>query len=305
MKYTIPPALFLTLLYRPFLQRIDVFKILFLVVIAVVSTIPWDSYLIRNKIWTYPPHVVLGPRLFLIPIEEVFFFFIQTYTTTLVYLFMSKPLLHSCFLSRSSVKQNAFGRLIQFSLVTLFIAAVVTFRKSDSGTYLALILIWALPFMFLTWSLSFPFLLKLPYTSTIVPIAVPTLYLWMVDTLALKRGTWTIETGTKLELYLWDGLEIEEAIFFLTTNILVVFGLVAFEYAITILQTFPKHLPDIAGIPSPFLLFRALTINLSELDEERVTGIQDAVQRLKKKSRSFYLASATFSGQLRIDLILL
>ena len=38
---------------------------------------------------------------------------------------------------------------------------------------------------------------------------MPTIYLWAVDTLALRRGTWVIESGTKLGLHLWDGLEIE------------------------------------------------------------------------------------------------
>ena len=49
----------------------------------------------------------------------------------------------------------------------------------------------------------------LPLSSTLIPIFLPTLYLWIVDTLALKRGTWVIESGTKLGLHLWDGLEIE------------------------------------------------------------------------------------------------
>lgn len=31
----------------------------------------------------------------------------------------------------------------------------------------------------------------------------------MVDTFALRRGTWVIEEGTKLGLYLWPRLEIE------------------------------------------------------------------------------------------------
>ena len=54
----------------------------------------------------------------------------------------------------------------------------------------------------------------LPFSSTIAPIFLPTLYLWSVDTLALKRGTWVIESGTKLGWHLWDGLEIEyEALF--------------------------------------------------------------------------------------------
>ena len=37
------------------------------------------------------------------------------------------------------------------------------------------------------------------------------MYLWLVDTLALKRGTWTIESDTKLGFHLWDGLDIEYA----------------------------------------------------------------------------------------------
>ena len=38
---------------------------------------------------------------------------------------------------------------------------------------------------------------------------------------------------------------------------------------------------------------------------DQILGLQQAVDRLKKKSRSFYLASSTFSGRLRIDLIIL
>jgi 15-cis-phytoene synthase/lycopene beta-cyclase len=134
---------------------------------------------------------------------------------------------------------------------------------------------------------------------------MPTLYLWVVDTLALKRGTWTIESGTKLGIYLWDGLEIEEAIFFLVTNTLIVFGLVAFDHAMAILLTFPRLFPKVPELPSPVMLVQALLTNPLKYDTGRVIGIQQAVQRLQKKSRSFYLASSTFSGRLRIDLVLL
>lgn len=37
----------------------------------------------------------------------------------------------------------------------------------------------------------------------------------------------------------------------------------------------------------------------------RITGLSQALVRLRKKSRSFYLASGVFQGRLRIDLILL
>ena len=97
--------------------------------------------------------------------------------------------------------------------------------QKEEGFYLGLILVWAGPFILLLWylgpaidavslltlgrTLAYQFLLGLPWTNTILPITVPTLYLWIVDTLALKRGTWVIESGTKLGWHLWDGLEIE------------------------------------------------------------------------------------------------
>jgi 15-cis-phytoene synthase/lycopene beta-cyclase len=294
----------LTFLYRPFLNRIDLYKIAFLISIAVISTIPWDSYLIRRRVWTYPSYVIIGPTLFNIPAEEVFFFIIQTYNTSLLYLLLSKPVFHPAYLP--SQKHHA----TQWNLGHAVLAFLVTgggflVWRGNEGTYLGLILAWAGPFALLLWSLSSQFLLSLPLSSTVAPIAIPTVYLWVVDTLALRRGTWTIESGTKFGVHLWEGLEIEEAVFFLATNILIVFGLVAFDHALAILLTFPSLFPQVPELPSPFMLIDALLTEVSKYDEERVTGIQQAVQRLKKKSRSFYLASSTFSGRLRTDLILL
>lgn len=277
---------------------------LFLIAIAVVSTIPWDSYLIRRKIWTYPPSVIVGPTLLRIPAEEVFFFVIQTYNTTFLYLILSKPLLHSSYL----VASNNIPRF-QWNIGHSFLALCVVggfglIWQGNEGTYLGLILAWAGPFALMLWTLSSQFMGRLPYSSTIAPIAIPTVYLWVVDTLALRRGTWAIESGTKLGLHLL-GLEIEEAIFFLATNTLIVFGLVAFDHALAILLTFSKLYPKVPDLPSPAMLVEALLTDTSKYDCERVLGIQQAVRRLQKKSRSFYLASATFSGRLRIDLVLL
>ena len=308
LKYTIPPAIVLTYCYRPLLNRIDLYKICFHITIAVLSTIPWDSYLIRRKIWTYPPSVIFGPTLFSIPAEEVFFFVIQTYNTTFFYLFLSKPVLYSNYLVSPKVR-NTPAEFLRNAILAILALCVVTGAgltwKGGEGTYLGLILIWAGPFALLLWTLSSQLLVNLPYTSTLVPIALPTLFLWIVDTIALRRGTWTIESGTKLGIHLWDGLEIEEAIFFVATNTLIVFGLVAFDHAMAVLLTFPTLFPDVPAIPSPVMLARALLTKTSSYDKSRVIGIQQAVGRLQKKSRSFYLASSVFSGRLRIDLILL
>ena len=154
-------------------------------------------------------------------------------------------------------------------------------------------------------SLAYQFITELPLSNTLLPIVLPTMYLWIVDTLALKRGTWVIESGTKLGWQVWDGLEIEEAVFFLVTNILIVFGLVAFDNAYTILQTFPNLFISMPELPSPLLLIQALIVPTSVYSDDRIEGLQQALSRLRAKSRSFYLASGVFQGRLRIDLILL
>lgn len=63
-----------------------------------------------------------------------------------------------------------------------------------------------------------------------------------------------------------------------------------------------------AGVPkrtSPSLLLKAALTDPVNYDMRRIRGIREAVSTLRKKSRSFYLASAVFPGHLRIDLVLL
>lgn len=185
---------------------------------------PWDSYLIRRRIWTYPPDSVIGPVIFSIPIEEFFFFIVQTYTTSLLYLLITKPVLHAAYLgtTQPEVAPEAGPRRTRWlvrprvwaagQLLTglLSLSGMVMVYQGGRPTYLGLILAWAGPFMLLARrNLAYPFIVRLSLVHTLGCIAVPTLYLWVVDTLALKRGTWAIQSGTKLGLHPWPGLEIE------------------------------------------------------------------------------------------------
>lgn len=294
-------------MYVPLCTRLDLYKIAFLITIAVSATIPWDSYLIRTGVWSYPPNVILGPTVLDIPLEEVFFFIIQSFNTSLLYLILNKPILHPVYL----VKEEKGDRWKLIKLGGQLVLGLTIKRGIDyvrgggRHTYLGLILVWAVPFLFLLWTLAYQFLVQLPLTGKLLPIAVPTLYLWVVDTLAMQRGTWVIELGTKTGWTLWPGLELEEALFFLLTNSLIVFGLVAFDNAVAILDAFPALFPRSPPLPSPFLLVRALLLPASAYDDDRILGLQQSVRRLQQKSRSFYAASSTFQRRLRIDLIIL
>lgn len=196
-------------------------------------------------------------------------------------------------------------RLGQFVLMVTLAFSFWIGNGSREGTYMKLILLWACPVLLLLWTLSYQLLLSLPNSKTWLPIWLPTLYLWIVDTLALRRGTWSIVSGTKLGFYVWPHLEIEEAVFFLLTNMLVVWGCCAFDNAVAILDAFPDNFPRVPRTPSPLLLVQCLFVPTSQYNQDRLEGLRTALVVLAKKSRSFYLASGVFTGRLRIDLVLL
>ncbi|KAJ5561375.1 phytoene synthase [Penicillium sp. DV-2018c] len=290
--------------------------------IAVIWTIPWDSYLIQTRIWTYPADSVIGYTLFKIPLEEVFFFVIQTYNTSLLYILLGKPLVLPIYLA-GPFHLSEHNRLFLWrDIGTLFFSVIAALGIAciyygEQYTYIGLIITWVSPIMILQWLLTYRFLLALPPVNTLVPILLPTAYLWLVDTIALRRGTWVIEEGTKLNLQLWSGLEIEtwiletaaktylrEALFFFVTNLMIVFGLVAIDNAIALheyrgfMSTDPVgETPSIVHLVVPFIK------DNRKYDLDLLRSLSQAVSILRMKSQSMWLGSATFEGQLRMDLI--
>lgn len=308
LKFTIPLAGFLTVAAKPFLTLLDAARILFLVTIAVTATIPWDSYLIRSGVWTYPDGGVLGPALFDIPIEELFFFVIQTYITSLLYILCSKPVLFAQYLDTPDTRPVWVqrGKLMgQLLLASLTGVGAVFVAQNGAWTYMGLILAWACPFLLITWSLTGEMMLVLPKATTILPIMLPTIYLWVVDEFSLSQGIWTIEDDTKLGSKLFGSLDLEEAVFFFITNCLIVLGLASVDKAVAVYDAFPDQFP-LSTSRFPLMdLLKARVMSSAKYDMNRIAGIREAVTRLQKKSRSFYIASSVFPGRARIDLTLL
>ena len=124
-----------------------------------MSTTPWDSYLIHSRIWTYPPNVIVGPTVFLIPAEQVFFFVIQTYNTSLLYLLLSKPTFHPVYLRGCKLLNDGrrlrLWRWLGITLITaLIVAGINLVLQKNEGLYLGLIIVWAGPFVLLLWYLT-------------------------------------------------------------------------------------------------------------------------------------------------------
>ncbi|PYH94562.1 terpenoid synthase [Aspergillus ellipticus CBS 707.79] len=300
--YTIPLTTALTVAYYPFFTRKDRYKISALIIIAVLATIPWDSYLIRTSIWTYPPDAVVGYTIFDIPIEEVFFFVIQTYTTSVGYCIFTKTLVLPMYLRSCSEKRRVrdVGKLAILGLMSVGGACVLA---GGRATYLGLILIWVCPVLIFQWILSYPFLVTLPWKPIAAATWLPTAYLWIADARAMRAGTWMIEMGMKLDYQVY-GLEVEEAIFFLATNTMIIAGLVGCDYAFAI-QEYRFLSEPITSHKSSLKATVLGLIHPIHINEDLISDLCQAVERLKEKSQSMFLGSALFQGQLRIDLIFL
>ncbi|MCC7367492.1 MAG: lycopene cyclase domain-containing protein [Chloroflexi bacterium] len=91
-------------------------------------------------------------------------------------------------------------------------------------TYLVYELAWALPVILGQWALAHRTLRA--YWRVVVPgIAIPTLYLCAADVLAIHIGIWSLHPELTLNIWL-GGLPLEEGVFFLVTNVMVVQGIV-------------------------------------------------------------------------------
>ena len=219
--FTLPPILLLALVQRQPLAGIGGLRawlgLPLIALLALVYTTPWDNYLIWRDVWHYGTERVVG-TLGYVPVEEYLFFLLQPILTGL-WLYWLLPRTSEPVKQENSAGVRASG--IVFWVVLSIAGALML--KWDSGIYLGLILVWAGPILALQWIVGATQLWATKgtwFTGTLVP----TLYLWIADRVAIGQGIWSISDvyTTGLDLF---GLPIEEATFFLVTNLLVVQGL--------------------------------------------------------------------------------
>jgi lycopene cyclase domain-containing protein len=193
------------------------------VFLALIYTTPWDNYLVATGVWYYNPALVTGITLGWVPVEEYTFFILQTLLVGLWLLFLARHLPSPANPSNQDAKIK-IGSVATTSVLWLC-ALLILLSGYSSGTYLGLILLWALP----------PITLQLIFGADILwqhrhliglTLLSATGFLGIADSLAIGSGTWTIDPDQSLNLFLAGVLPIEEFIFFLATNILVVFGIV-------------------------------------------------------------------------------
>ena len=191
--------------------------------VALAYTTPWDNYLVANRIWWYDPALVTGLTLGWVPIEEYTFFVVQTWMTGLWLLTCARRLPPPP--NTVHLRPRLRWAILGAACVLWGVWLSLLLSGWTRGLYMSILLVWALP----------PIAVQLAFGTDILwryrrlvalGLLPPTLYLWAVDALAISGGTWTINPANTVGLDVAGVLPLEEAVFFLVTNTLIVFGIV-------------------------------------------------------------------------------
>ena len=197
-------------------------------VIAFIYTTPWDNYLVFRRVWWYGQDRVLG-TLFYVPYEEYAFFVLQPLMTGMILYAIIK---RSSSIKHSSLQWQSVALRISITFwiyiaITVF-GIIFILDGWDASLYMGLILAWAGPVLIGLWAYGYPLFVayRKPF---IVTLCLATGYLWVADRTAIALGIWAISDQYSFNL---DplGLPIEEAVFFLVTNLLVIQGTLLFLY---------------------------------------------------------------------------
>jgi lycopene cyclase domain-containing protein len=219
--------------------RVPFFGLGVILVLAVAYTTPWDNLLISYGVWRYGDGVTAG-TIFAAPLGEYLFFVFQPALVALWLYNLDIPTDGSL---RLSIRSRLVGLAAGLAVSALGIGLLVA---GPSTLYLGSILAWAGPILAIQWSFGWPHLIRARRTVAIA-IGVPTVYLCAIDWYAITNGLWTVSTAYSTGITLL-GLPIEEAVFFLMTNVFIVQGLVLYLW---LLDQWPTVAPAIRPLFPP------------------------------------------------------
>lgn len=322
LLWTLPLCAALFLIARPFLTKLDRAKLILLPIIAFVWTTPWDNLIVKNRAWFYHRHCIWFTVGY-VPIEEYFFFVIQSLMTTLWCTLLTRWALPNLYLVPSEPKRHRLATPAVVVCMLCFVLGLKVAVPETHSYYFGMITWWAsLPLALLLWG-SIDFIRNMGVRAGLVPFALsvlaPTVYLWCSDVYALRRGTWHINEATSLNIFPIPDLPIEEMLFFLVTNLILISACFTFDRCVAICRQSVSLSDDKPPLSPSYLplgswsTYTKLWAAFVRSDRTPVpTSVTSAsveprdlsasLQVLRAASKSFNAASLLLPWDLRTDL---
>lgn len=228
MVFLVPPILGLVLANTWKRKSIPgfVLSVIFICVIAFTYTTPWDNLLVSKEIWGYPPDRVLGKWGF-VPYEEYAFFILQPIMTAAWLLWILRPSVIEETVAQPYSEEDRASRFLGAAATVMVTYLGAAFLTISWGTYLGLILVWAGPVIAFQWIYGGHHLWRMR-KLWFLGWFPPTLYLWIADRIAIAEGIWFF-SDYQTSGFTLLGLPVEEALFFVVTNLMVVQGLLLYQ----------------------------------------------------------------------------
>jgi len=201
------------------------FAVAVVTLIALVYTVPWDNYLIRRGVWWYGEGRVTTV-LWNAPISEYVFIVVVPLIGALWLHHLSMVFTRPERQIEVTTPQRAAG--VAAGAVVGLIGGAMLFVPE--ALYAGSILVWSAPVLALQWAVGWPYLWA-RWRLVAAGIFVPTLYLSVIDRVAIARGTWQLSAELTTGITV-AGLPIEEGLFFLLTVTFVVQGLVLYPWVL-------------------------------------------------------------------------
>ena len=198
--------------------------------LAVVYTTPLTNHLIPEGVWWYGDGAVIA-TIWHTPIEEYTFFILQPMLTAF-WLFQLPATADRSLAIPLTHRLIGVGGGLSIAGVGLLLTANI------STYYLGWLLLWAGPILAIQWGFGLTYLWAVR-RPLVAAIAVPTLYLWIVDRVAIELGIWVISDAHTIG-FAPLGLPVEEALFFLVTNLFLVQGLVMYVWLLERVHELPS-----------------------------------------------------------------
>ena len=254
---TFPPILWLWASQPAPLRPLQKASMCLICTIAFWWTVPWDNYLVANKVWGYGRDRVMA-TIGYVPVEEYAFFIVQPIMTCLLLfqqqavhgwrggccggtlakraggadteVFLTEPLF--------GVPRWVVLQLIPTALLLwLTYEAVGWWLARGPLMYMGLILGWSAPICAIQWAYGGPTLCR--DAALLVPVVgLSSVYLWVTDSIAISDGIWWISEDytTGVMLPVLPNVPVEEATFFVVTNLMCVQGVHLFLDSLVHLQ---------------------------------------------------------------------